>query len=529
MNGRAIIYARVSSDLQRDNNSIPTQIADCISYIGKRGYALVGDHFVDPVTGFDATKGNGSIAAYVDDFTSLELNRPSLDAAFTYLESVGIDIVVVHALDRLARDPYFRQTLENEFTRKGARVEYVLGNYEASPEGEVRKDMDATFAKWENAKRVERCNRGKRGKAERGRFVGVGHASYGYSIDPEIPGGLSIDEGEAGIVKQIFYWYVHENQSLRGIAKKLNDMGVATPYGKASWFGSTVKLILANTAYIGDAYYNKTKRGNGRVNPRDKLEWVKIAVPPIIDSKVFNEAQRKRKINKDAYKRKPQRFYMLSRMIRCLDCGKPYISQYRKPGLWRNGRIVYRHKQNEGHCINREITGSRIEAAVWERIKKFLLEPGSLHEGYEQALEKERNTQRRQRVLLEKYHRSIGKLEQRKTNLIRAYTDPEIGMTKAEFLSERDQIDGEMQSVAERMQEIESQLSELPTREELESLEHFAGEVRMRLASQDWQPTDENKRKVLEMLHVQVFVGLDYTGKITGWFGELDGLLYRTS
>jgi hypothetical protein len=285
---------------------------------------------------------------------------------------------------------------------------------------------------------------------------------------------------------------------------------------------------LANTAYIGEAYYNKTKRGNGRVNPREKQEWVKIAIPSIIDSKVFTEAQRKRKINKAAYKRLPQRFYMLSRMIRCLDCGKPYMAQYRKPGFWHNERVVYRHRQQEGHCINREITGSRIESAVWERIRNFLLEPGNLHEGYEQALEKEFNSQRRQRILLEKYNSSIGKLEQRKANLIRAYTDPEIGMTKGEFLVERAKIDSEIQAVAERVQEIESRISDLPTQEELESLERFE-EIRIKLTSQDWQPTDENKRKVLEMLNIQVYVGLDYSGKITGWFGELENLLYNTS
>jgi hypothetical protein len=131
-------------------------------------------------------------------------------------------------------------------------------------------------------------------------------------------------------------------------------------------------------------------------------------------------------------------------------------------------------------------------------------------------------------VLLEKYNSSIGKLEQRKANLIRAYTDPEIGMTKAEFLVEREKIDSEIQAVAERTQEIESRISDLPTREELESLERFAEEIRRKLTSQDWQPTNENKRKVLEMLHVQVYVGLDYSGKITGWFGELDNLLYNT-
>ena len=115
----------------------------------------------------DVEKNENSIPAYVDDYSCREMNRPSLDAALTYLEEVGFEVVVVHSIDRLARDPYIRQTLEMEFFRRSAKVEFALGNYDDSPEGEVRKDMDATFAKWENAKRVEPCNRGKRGKAEK--------------------------------------------------------------------------------------------------------------------------------------------------------------------------------------------------------------------------------------------------------------------------------------------------------------------------------------------------------------------------
>ena len=57
-----------------------------------------------------------------------------------------------------------------EFKKLGVNVEYVLGNYEDSPQGEVRKDLDATFAKWENTKRIEDCNRGKKGKAEAGKY-----------------------------------------------------------------------------------------------------------------------------------------------------------------------------------------------------------------------------------------------------------------------------------------------------------------------------------------------------------------------
>lgn len=64
-----------------------------------------------------------------------------------------------------------RQTLEREVIKRGADIEYATGNYEDNAEGEVRKDLDATFAKWENAKHVERCSRGRKRKAETGLFV----------------------------------------------------------------------------------------------------------------------------------------------------------------------------------------------------------------------------------------------------------------------------------------------------------------------------------------------------------------------
>ena len=157
-----------------------------MDYASMRGYTLVGDRFVNPDDGRDADQG---IPAFVDDFTSTELHRPGFDACLNYLDRFGFDVLLVHAIDRLARDPFNRQVLEREVNARGARVEYVLGNYDEFPEGEVRKDLDATFAKWENAKRVERSNRGKKRKAEMGKFVG-GKTSYGYKLNKEAPEGL---------------------------------------------------------------------------------------------------------------------------------------------------------------------------------------------------------------------------------------------------------------------------------------------------------------------------------------------------
>ncbi len=117
MSKRAAIYARVSTDMQRDNFSIPSQISECLRYGQKHGYTIIGDQFVDPETGRDTVQGNGAIPAFVDDYTSREISRPGIDAAFKYLEIVGYDVLIVHALDRLARDPYIRQlSARGQFT-----------------------------------------------------------------------------------------------------------------------------------------------------------------------------------------------------------------------------------------------------------------------------------------------------------------------------------------------------------------------------------------------------------------------------
>jgi DNA invertase Pin-like site-specific DNA recombinase len=72
---RAAIYCRVSTDKQRDNYSIPSQLAECTNYANKMGYTIVGDHYVDPANGKDTVPGNGGVAAFVDDYSSLELYR----------------------------------------------------------------------------------------------------------------------------------------------------------------------------------------------------------------------------------------------------------------------------------------------------------------------------------------------------------------------------------------------------------------------------------------------------------------------
>jgi len=101
-------------------------------------------------------------------------------------------------------------------------------------------------------------------------------------------------------------------------------------------------------------------------------------------------------------------------------------------------------------------------------------------------------------------------------------------MPKAEYLEQRNKIQADLKNAAGKLQEIEANLSELPTLEEYESLECFAMQIKELLTGADWQTTPANNRRVLELLHIRVFLDYSGAGRITGWFGEAVGFSYTS-
>ena len=531
MNKRAAIYARVSTDLQRGNYSIPTQISEVKKYADKQGYTIVGDLYVDLETGRDTIRGNGAIPAYVDDYSSRELSRPGLDAALRYLDTTGFDILVVHSLDRLARDPYIRQTLEREFMARDARVEFVLGNYEETPEGEVRKDLDATFAKWENAKRVERCNRGKRRKAESGLVV-TGKAPYGYKWDKNAPAGLAVNEEQAAIVQWVFDAYVNEGFSIQRINAKLEKKGVPTHSGSQKWGSTSINRILKNTIYIGHTYYNRQKLLSGNKRQiRERSEWIEIRTTPIVEKWLFDEAQKRFAENRERKRSQPNRFYLLTGMVVCKECKKPYITQTYPLGKQRRvtEKQIYRHRMDHGHCSNHSTRADVLEPVVWDKVVQLLQDPERLREGYETSLEQQKEAYSRQQAHMETLKKKAMKLEQSKQNLNTAYIDPEIGMTKTEYLEQKAKIDDELKIINEEIDINSIPLIDLPSLAELKTLETFAAQICRKLDLVD--PPPQEKRKLFELLHLNAVISLDGTVDIEGWFApqEDDGLLNRQS
>ncbi|MDF1499314.1 MAG: recombinase family protein [Anaerolineales bacterium] len=326
-------------------------------------------------------------------------------------------------------------------------------------------------------------------------------------------------EDEADVIRYIFELYAREGLSIRGIAEHLTDDDIPSPTGRSSWGKSTITKILRNETYIGTNYYNKSKRNGKDREQRAREKWIPIDTTPIVDPRIFREVQEKLRRNKAVRRQEPRRFYLLSGMVYCPDCGRPYACQTQKAGKHRrkNDAPQYRHRSREGHCRNRIISARKVDPVVWSRIVEVLLDPDNLRKGYEESLEQQQATTKRQRLRLETLERARQKHEKKGANLMTAYLDPDIQLTKTEYLQQRTAIEDELKTLDAEIDEIRTQLASVAAPPEFETIEAFAGEVREQLEGADDLSPPE-KRKILELLHVRVFIPEEGELWLEGWF-----------
>ena len=256
---------------------------------------------------------------------------------------------------------------------------------------------------------------------------------------------------------------------------------------------------------------------------RDRKEWIRINIPPIVETWIYEEAQKILEENRMAKRVQPTRFYLLSGMVFCSDCGKPYSTEAQLAG--RNRRAVdaqsYRHRQSEGHCINRVVSARRLEPLVWQALVKILLDPQSLRQGYEESLEQQKAGRARLVAHRETLGERLLKLEKQQENLTALYIDPDVTMTKTEYLRQKERIDDEQKSIAQEIDKVDVELASIPMLADLESMETFASAVRERMDGK-FDPSPEDKRKILELLHVRVWISVDGEVRLTGWFKQED-------
>ncbi|WP_331673126.1 recombinase family protein [Eisenbergiella porci] len=142
-----------------------------------------------------------------------------------------------------------------------------------------------------------------------------------------------VDEAEAAIVRRIYREYL-EGKSLIQIARGLEADGILTGTGKTKWRTKTIKKMLSNEKYIGDALLQKTYTVDFLTKKRVKNEglvpqyYVENSHEGIIPKDLYMQVQEEmvRRANLKAGKKKRvySSKYALSSLVFCSKCGDIY-------------------------------------------------------------------------------------------------------------------------------------------------------------------------------------------------------------
>ncbi|WP_026894839.1 recombinase family protein [Clostridiisalibacter paucivorans] len=364
---RVAAYCRVSTETEEQNSSYEVQVAHYTEFIKKNDeWEFAGIFADDGISGTNTKRRE-------------EFNRMIEEC----MEG-NIDLVITKSISRFARNTldclkYIRQLKE-----KNISVYFEKENINTmDAKGEVLITIMASLAQQESQSLSQNVKLGLQYRYQQGK-VQVNHKRFmGYTKDEE--GNLIIEPKEAKIIKRIYKEYL-EGESLAGIGRNLERDGILTGAGKPRWRPETIKKILKNEKYMGDALLQKTVTVDFLTKERVKNEghapqyYVENSHEGIISKEIYLQAQEELHRRNNIYtgadknKRLYSSKYALSTITFCGDCGDIYRRVYwnirgRKEFVW---RCVTRIEQGPEVCKNRTVKEAELYDAVMTAINRLL-------------------------------------------------------------------------------------------------------------------------------------------------------------
>jgi len=385
MNGfiRTASYLRVSSQRQADEHTVDSQRADV--------HCRASRDNVPIDTAFE----------YIDEgYSGSQLLRPALERLRDHVAASMIDRLYIHSPDRLARKLAHQAILLEEMDKHDCEVVFLnQDGLPDSPETKMLIQMQGMFAEYEREKILERTRRGRRHSAAQGNVSVLGRAPYGYRyISKHASKGAArweIEPEESKAVQLMFKLVGQQGCSLAAVCRELKRRGIRTKNGKHDWDRSTVRGILINPAYCGEAQYGKqrlvprktakrAKRGDPVVPRLAKVavatssaEQIMIPVPGLVSKSLLEEVRRRMEENgKRQRQRQNGPKHLLSGLLICGKCGSAYCHQggsryhyYRCIGTDKHRRA------GKTICDNRSLRGKELESLVWSDVCDLLRDP----------------------------------------------------------------------------------------------------------------------------------------------------------
>ena len=388
---RAAAYYRRSTD--RQERSIDDQRKAVETYATENDFDIVKEYVDDGISGALAAKRQ-SFLKMVEDSTSGDF-----------------EAVLVYDISRFGR-------MDNDETghyrfllgENGVTVVYTQDDLGDGDTAEMVRPLLQQQKHMFLIHLARDVSRGQASTAEQGRSVG-GRAPYGFKralVDANgsvaqvlergekktsdrhkvtlVPG----DAGEVAVVRDIFRRFLN-GSGYRAIATSLNERGIPSARGGA-WSSTTIRDILLNQRYAGDAVWNrrpkgkfygvrggrperKPRRARQRVKRNDPVDWIVVrdAHPAIVDRAQFEAAQRRIKNTggNDGYSvRNRVSSYPLSGLLYCA-CGNKLWGQSHRRRDHRGDRVEYRYYGCSGGQTGR-VPGHKVVVPA-DRIERFIV------------------------------------------------------------------------------------------------------------------------------------------------------------
>lgn len=314
---RVTAYCRVSTDSDEQASSYEAQVEHYTKYIQQNpNWEFVGIFADDGISGCN-TK-----------------HREQFNAMIGECMAGNIDMVITKSISRFARNTLDCLKYIRLLKEKNIPVFFEKENINTmDSRGEVLLTIMASLAQQESESLSKNVKLGLQFRYQNGQ-VQVNHNRFmGYTKDKD--GNLIIEPKEAEIVKRIYREYL-QGASLKQIGKGLEKDGILTAAGKPKWRSETIKRILQNEKYMGDALLQKTYTVDVLTKKRVKNDgimpqyYVENNHEAIIPRSLYMQVQEEmlRRTNLHSGENRKKRVYSgkyaLSSIVYCSKCGDIY-------------------------------------------------------------------------------------------------------------------------------------------------------------------------------------------------------------
>ena len=358
-------YARVSTDHDDQFTSYEAQIDYYTNYIKSRDdWEFVSVYTDEGISGTGIKKRIG-FQTMIDDALAGK-----------------IDLIITKSVSRFARNTVDSLTTIRKLKDKGIECYFEKENiWTFDGKGELLITIMSSLAQEESRSISENCTWGQRKRFSDGK-VSVAYSRFlGYDKGPD--GRMVINPAEAETVKKIYKFFL-EGMTPYGICRQLESDGDLSPSHNTKWNAKTIRAILSNEKYKGDALLQKTytvdyltkktKVNKGEI-PQYYVEGDHEA---IIAPAVFDQVQIELE-KRCSGKNRHSGVHDFSGKIKCAQCGSWYGSKvWHSTDSYRKVIWQCNHKFDGEKCATPHLTEDEIKAAFIVAANKALADKAAV-------------------------------------------------------------------------------------------------------------------------------------------------------